>query len=73
MKKINSLIVGLTLSLVILLGIAVEQHVSANLPGPGLGCDDLTGCRSANTCDDRGQASGCTINCENGGTVTCPK
>ena len=71
MKKIKSLMVGLTFSLVILTGIAVEQQVSANLPA--LGCDDLTGCRSANTCDDRGTANGCNIQCNNGGSVSCPK
>jgi hypothetical protein len=73
MRKIKTLFVGLALSLVILSGIAVEQTISANLPGGDLGCQDLTGCKNLLSCGTRGTPSGCTIECEGGGTITCPK
>lgn len=73
MKKINLLILSLTISLAALTGVAFEQAASANLPGAGLGCEHLTGCTSTAACSGRGTASGCTITCMGGGEVTCPK
>ena len=72
MRKINSLFVGLILSLVILSGIALEQTTSANLPGGDLGCQDLTGCKNSMTCGVPGRPTGCRIECEGGGTIICP-
>lgn len=72
MKKINLLILSLTLSLTALTGVAFEQTASANLPGP-IECGLLTGCLSHNTCSGRGTPNGCTIACADGATVTCPK
>lgn len=73
MKKINMLIAGLMLSLVILTGVAMEQNVSANLPGGNLGCQELTGCKNNLSCGGPGTPNGCTIACEGGGSVTCPR
>jgi hypothetical protein len=75
MRKVNLLIGVLALSFFILCGISIEQTVSANLPGgDGLGCDDLIGCKNTLNCGGvRGTPNGCTITCEGGGTITCPK
>jgi hypothetical protein len=73
MNKIKLILAGLTFSLVILLGLAVEQQVSANLPGGNLGCQELSGCKNSLSCGAPGTPSGCTIQCEGGGTVTCPR
>lgn len=73
MRRINALLAGLTLSLAILSGIAVEQTAKANLPAPGLGCQDLTGCKNALDCGTRGRPTGCKIECEGGGTIICPE
>lgn len=68
MKKVKMLVLGLTLSLLALSAIAVEQVGYAD----PLGCRNLTGCKNGNQCGDRGTANGCVIQCEGGGTVTCP-
>lgn len=68
MKRVKMLILGLTLSLVSLSAIAIERIGYAD----PLGCRNLTGCKNASQCGDRGTATGCTIQCEGGGTVTCP-
>ncbi len=70
MRKINALFVGLTLSLAILLGVALEQNTSAD--GDGLSCNLLIGCKSSHQCEDRGTAIGCKITGAGGGSVTCP-
>jgi hypothetical protein len=72
MRKINALFVGLTLSLAILSGIAFEQITKANLPAPGLECEDLTNCTSGASCGGKGSATGCWILCENGASIRCP-
>lgn len=69
MKKINALFMCLTISLAILSGVAFEQNTSAT---EGLNCNQLSGCRSTNSCGGRGTPTGCSIVCEGGGTVTCP-
>jgi len=73
MKKIHMLILGLTFSLLALSSMAIEQRVTANAPAGDLGCDDLIGCKNMISCGARGTAVGCSITCEGGGSIVCPK
>ena len=65
------LILGLSFSLLVFFELAIEQQVSANLPGGDISCADTGGCKSSATCAGRGTAQGCSIMCEGGGVITC--
>lgn len=73
MRKINMLLMSLTFSLVILLGMASEQNAKANLPGGEASCMDLASpCnRAPYSCAGKGTISYCSITCEGGGTIIC--
>lgn len=66
MKKINFAIVALTLLLAFLSYTAVERTAVAQIS-----CASLSGCCGAAGCAGPGSPSGCTIECQGGGSVTC--
>lgn len=72
MKKINLLLLGLTLSLVALGMTILSPNAKALRAGSaGLGCSLLSNCTGAASCDGRGSVHGCVIVCEGGGGVVC--
>jgi hypothetical protein len=65
-KKINVVILAMTLLLVFLSYTAMEVGVAAQLK-----CRDLTSCCGAAGCEAAGTATGCIIQCQGGGRVLC--
>lgn len=68
MKKTTSLMVALLFSAVMLLGEAINITAQA-----ALCCDDLTGCGSTECCSGSGTPTSCTMVCQSGTTIVCPK
>jgi hypothetical protein len=67
-KKINLLILGLTLSLVMLGTIVLEQQSAAQ--STDLGCRNIS-CKAGASCGGPGTPNGCQITCQNGATINC--
>jgi hypothetical protein len=81
MKKIDLALTAMTLLLMLLSStMLIEGRVIAQGGGGGIEIDNLT-CNSLNgnsccgsaNCGGPGAASGCTLNCTGGGTITCSK
>ena len=71
MRKMKSILLGLTLSLLALSYIAVERVSNAQQPPPNLTCQSIS-CPSLANCGEAGTVTGCTLNCKTPGTsVTC--
>lgn len=66
MAKVRLVIGSLILSLVVLMGAAIERSVNASLC-----CTDLAHCTGGACCANGGNLSGCTINCSGGGSADC--
>ena len=71
MKRINLLILTLTCSLFILIGVAGNQRTSA-FQGDSMGCSVLSNCTGSASCGSSGSAYGCNIVCSSGASVICP-
>jgi len=70
-KKLNGALLSLTISLLILSGIAGSQIALAQGGEGDLGCSLLTGCTGTAHCDGRGTVTGCKILCETGPFISC--
>lgn len=70
MKKYMLVGIVLVLSVFNLAG-AFTQSTRANLGN--LGCRSLAGCSGAATCGSPGSSSGCSIACNNGASIECPR
>ena len=68
MKKTTSLILGLLFSAVMLVSEAINTNAAA-----ALCCDDLSGCGATECCSGAGTPTSCTMVCESGTTIVCPK
>jgi hypothetical protein len=71
MKKTNFLILALTSTLLLQIGITLEQKIGAQ--SSPLNCVMLENCTSQATCSMTGTANGCKLTCTDGAIVNCPK
>jgi len=72
MKRLNVLLLGLTVSLILLSGIAGSRIAFAQEGEGDLGCSLLSNCLPGASCGGRGTVADCKITCEGGGTINCP-
>lgn len=70
MKKFKASIMVLTITLLAMTGIAIEQAIDAQVDS-NLECTDLANCGGRASCNSAGTVSGCVITCTGGGTITC--
>ncbi len=68
MKKINFAILALALLTTFLAYTVTETKVGAQ---DSVSCRSLSGCCGAAGCAGPGRPSGCSIECDGGGSVTC--
>ena len=76
MKKTISLMLALLFSAVMLAGEAINISAKASEEEEGgakLCCNALSGCGSDECCSGRGTPTACTMVCDSGTTIVCPK